>query len=303
MKRNLPSLNALRAFEAAGRHGRMSLAAEELCVTHGAVSRQVQQLEDALGVALFEGPKNSPRLTEAGRSLLPGLTAAFDQLDASVRRIAETRSSVLDLAASGTLAMRWLIPRLHAFQERHPEVEVRLTACDSDDQFARIDYDVAIRVGAGPWPEGMDVGELFAERTGPVLSPSLARLLPRDIAGLPMLHTRTRPHAWRQWADASGHRNPAGDMEKAPAASVYQRFYYMLEAATAGLGVAIGPWQLVADDVRAGRLLAPFGFAPSGNAYVALSRPRPPAKVKLLLEWLFEEARRFEEETPAEAGD
>ncbi|WP_414832430.1 LysR substrate-binding domain-containing protein [Afifella sp. YEN Y35] len=298
MTRRLPSLNALRAFEAAGRHGRMSLAAEELNVTHSAVSRQVQQLEDVLGVPLFEGPKNAIRLTEEGRALLPGLTAGFDQLQAAVARVATRRSSLIDLACSGTLAMRWLIPRLHVFKERHPEIEVRLTACDHDQEFARIDFDLALRVGTGPWPAGLLTRPLFAEKIGPVLSPSIARLLPQDIAGLPILHTRTRPGAWVQWAGASGERNPASELEAAPAATVYQRFYYLLEAATAGLGVAIGPWPLVADDIAAGRLVAPFGFCPSGNDYIALWRPRPTAALTLLLDWLFEEAERFEPTAP-----
>ncbi|MDQ0325467.1 DNA-binding transcriptional LysR family regulator [Rhodopseudomonas julia] len=296
--RRLPSLNGLRAFEAAGRHGRMSLAAEELNVTHSAVSRQVQQLEDVLGVPLFEGPKNAIRLTEAGRALLPGLTAGFDQLQVAVARVATRRSSLIDLACSGTLAMRWLIPRLHIFKEQHPEIEVRLTACDHDDEFARIDFDLALRVGAGPWPSGLVTRTLFAERTGPVLSPAIARLIPQDIAGLPILHTRTRPHAWAQWAAASGERNPASELEDTAAAAVYQRFYYLLEATTAGLGVAIGPWPLVAGDIAAGRLVAPFGFCPSGNDYIALWRPRQTAALTLLLDWLFEEAERFERTSP-----
>lgn len=120
MVRRLPSLNALRAFEAAGRHGRMSQAADELNVTHSAVSRQVQLLEEALGVSLFEGPRNALRLTEAGRTLVPGLTGAFDQIDTAVRLVADTEDGPLDVSCLGTFTMRWLIPRLHRFQVEYP---------------------------------------------------------------------------------------------------------------------------------------------------------------------------------------
>src|SRR6218665_819144 len=112
MARRIPSLNALKAFEAAGRHGRMTLAAEELNVTHSAVSRQIQHLEAMLGVPLFEGPKNRLRLTEAGTALLSGLGMAFDQIDASVRAVADTDEGPLDVSCPGTFTMRWLIPLL-----------------------------------------------------------------------------------------------------------------------------------------------------------------------------------------------
>src|SRR6478752_3022123 len=148
------SLNALRAFEAAGRHGRMTLAAQELNVTHSAVSRQVQHLENSLGVALFEGPKNALRLTEAGTRLLSGVGSAFDQIDMTVRLVADTEDGSLDVSCPGTFAIRWLIPRLHRFHAAHPGIEVRLTSSAKPVDFARDGVDVAIRAGIGPWPAG-----------------------------------------------------------------------------------------------------------------------------------------------------
>jgi LysR family glycine cleavage system transcriptional activator len=171
MARKLPSLNALRAFEAAGRHGRMTMAADELNVTHSAISRQVQLLEDGLGVPLFEGPKNRLRLTDAGKTLLAGLTSAFDQIDMSVRSVADAEDGALDVSCPGTFTMRWLIPRLYRFQADHPHIDVRLTASSRPVDFGRDGFDIAIRVGAAPWPEGADVIPLFPEQTGPVLSP------------------------------------------------------------------------------------------------------------------------------------
>jgi LysR family transcriptional regulator, glycine cleavage system transcriptional activator len=287
MARHIPSLNALRAFEAAGRHGRMTLAADELNVTHSAISRQVQHLENVLGVTLFEGPKNGLRLTDAGTRLLSGLVSAFDQIDMAVRRVADTADGPLDVSCPGTFAMRWLIPRLYRFQAAHPGIEVRLTSSAKPVDFARDGFDVAIRVAAEPWPKGSEVIPLFGEKVGPVLAPPLALLASPDLAGVPWLHSRTRLLAWPDWCARSG-----TPMEDTPGAE-YEHLYFMLEAATAGLGACIAPWAFVADDIRAGRLIAPRGFIESGKDYVALRRARRHRKSSLFCEWLQGEAREF----------
>lgn len=286
-RRGLPSLNALRAFESAARHGRMTLAAGELAVTHGAVSRQVRQLEEALGVKLFEGPKNRPVLTEAGRALLPYLTAAFDRIEAGIRAVADGDSGTLDVSCLGTFTMRWLIPRLNRFQAAHPHIDVRLSASDAPVDFTREGYDVAIRVTSGPPPADMVVAELFAEWVGPVLAPSLAAgaglRRPEDFRAVPLLHTRTRRHAWASWAAKVGWTT--GTLDGAE----FEHFYYMLEGATAGLGAAIAPWPLVVDDLRAGRLVAPLGFVPSGQSYVVARRPRRSRKAEAFCAWAMRE--------------
>ncbi len=285
MARRLPSLNALRAFEAAGRHKRMTLAADELNVTHSAISRQVQHLEETLGVALFEGPKNRLELTEAGTRLLAGLTGAFDQLDVAVQSVAESADGPLDVSCPGTFTMRWLIPRLYRFRDAHPEIEIRLSAPVRPVDFQRDGVDVAIAVGPGPWPA--EAATLFSERIGPVLAPSLARRGGRDFRGLTLLHSRTRRAAWRDWADVAGVAvNDAAGLE-------YEHFYFMLEAASSGLGVAIAPWPLVADDIRSGRLVAPRGFIEGGKSYVAMRRSRTQKKSALFCDWLEGEAAAF----------
>jgi len=287
MARRLPSLNALRAFEAAGRHGRMTLAAAELNVSHSAVSRQVQHLEQLLGVALFEGPKNRLALTEAGARLLAGLTTAFDQLQVAVEAVADTAHGTLDVSCPGTFTMRWLIPRLYRFRDAYPEIEVRLSASSQPVDFQRDGFDVAIRAGKSPWPVGAEVIELFGERTGPVLAPAIARPGATDFTGLTLLHSRTRRHAWRAWAERAGAAiDDSGGIE-------YEHFYFMLEAASSGLGVCIAPWPLVAADVKAGRLAAPHGFLDSGQSYVALRRSRQHRKSKLFCDWLRVEAAAF----------
>jgi DNA-binding transcriptional LysR family regulator len=158
----------------------MRLAADELSVTHGAISRQVHALEDVLGVALFEGPKHALRLTDAGRTLLVHLTTALDTIDAGVRAVRGENDGVLDVSCLGTFMMRWLIPRLHRFQHQRPGIEVRLRASDASADFAHESYGVAIRVTDHPLPRGALVTEMFAESVGPVLSPGLAC---RDVRG------------------------------------------------------------------------------------------------------------------------
>lgn len=265
----------------------MVQAAAELKVTHSAVSRQIKHLEEVLGVALFEGPKNGLELTEAGRTLLPGLVSAFDQIDKAVRLVADTEDGTLDVSCLGTFTMRWLIPRLYRFQAAHTGISVRLTSSDGPIDFAREGFDVAIRVGAGPWPQDAQVSPLFGEQVGPVLALQLARKHMPNFAGIPLLHTRTRPAAWADWCSRSG----IGVSDE-PGVE-YEHFYFMLEAAMAGLGVCIAPWPLVADDIHAGRLVAPYGFIENGMVYVAMRRARQHRKSVLFCQWLQHEAEQF----------
>ncbi|MCI0429090.1 MAG: LysR substrate-binding domain-containing protein [Rhodospirillales bacterium] len=296
VKRRLPSLNALRAFEAVGRIGRMTEAAEELGVTHGAISHQVSQLEQTLGAPLFEGPKNRRVLTAAGKALLADLTAGFDLIETGVRKLAEDGASALDVSCLGTFTLRWLIPRLHRFQEAHPGIEVRLSASDAPVDFARGAYEVAIRVTDHPLPPLAPITHLFEERIGPVLAPALAARFdlrqPSDLEGVPILHTRTRSSAWADWAAAVGWKTGGFS------GTIYEHFYFLLEAAVAGLGATVAPWPLVMDDVAAGRLLAPFGFVPSGLRYIAVRKPKRSRLAQSFCAWLAQEA----EATPSEAS-
>ncbi|WP_129139344.1 LysR substrate-binding domain-containing protein [Modicisalibacter coralii] len=291
MARRMPPLNALRAFEAVGRLGRMTEAAEELHVTHGAISRQVKRLEAYLGVTLLEGPRQAQRPTAAGRELLEGLTAGFDRLDTAVQGVTDAVEGTLDVYCLGSLMLRWLIPRLHRFQHAHPGLEPRLSASAGPLNLEQSRFDVAIHVD-GEWTHGLETTPLFAERVGPVMAPpSDPESRPR-LDGRTLLHTRTRPDAWRDWASATGIEVPQA---RGPH---FEHFYFMLEAAVAGLGVAIAPWVLVADDIRAGRLVAPWGFIPSGIDYVVLRAPQAPRKTALFRDWLCAEAARFMHESP-----
>jgi DNA-binding transcriptional LysR family regulator len=286
MTRRLPSLNALRAFEAAGRLGLMKLAADELHVTHSAISRQIQHLEVILDLKLFEGPKHAPKLTDAGRTLLPGLSAGLDQIDLAVRLVADSDEGPVDVSCLGTFMMKWLTPRLHRFRQLFPSLEVRLSTSDTPVDFSRDNFDVAVRVGEGPWPADTDVVPLFVELFGPVYSASLA--VDRDgIWNLPMLRTLTRRSAWEDWCER------AGVTTDTARATEFEHFYFMIEAAVGGLGMCIAPWPLVADDIAAGRLIAPFGFIESGQTYVALRRQRRNKKSSIFCKWLQQAAAEF----------
>lgn len=283
----IPPLTALRAFEAAIRHGRMTRAAEELGVTHGAVSRQVRLLEETFGAQLLERTQQGLVPTEAGAVLAERLSRGFREIEAGVAALRDEASGTLDVSCLGTFTMRWLIPRLGRFAATHPGIEVRLMQSDAPTDFARGRYDVAIRVTDHALPEEAHLTTLFPERFGPVLSPSLAKRLnlrtPEDLARAPRLWARTRPTAWPDWCVRAG-------LDLLEGGTPYEHFYFMLEAAAAGLGVALAPEPHVADDLAAGRLIAPFGLIFSGLDYVAVRRRGAPRKARVFCEWVGSEA-------------
>ena len=287
-----PPLNALYAFEAFARRGGMGAAADELCVTHGAVSRQVRQLEERLGVTLVEGPKTRLRLTEAGLELADQLTTAFRSIEAAVGGSAMQAAATLDLSCLGSLAMKWLIPRLPGFHAAHPGLQVRISESNQPIDFRRSGADVAVRVGRAFDPDTLEVTPFMRQFHGPVLAPGL--LAPGEdalalVAGLPRMHAQSYPQAWREW------QVNAGLMLAEPETTrVFEHNTYMIEAAAAGLGAAVCPWTFVAEDLARGRLIAPFGFVATGSSYVVLrpkgSRSRPAAAFR---DWLVAEGARM----------
>ena len=292
MSHRLPPLGALRAFEAAARLGRMTSAADELSVTPGAISRQVRQLEQYLGVPLFDGSKARPTLTAAAQLLQPVLSTAFAQMADAVRQVGDQGQGPLDVACFSTFTVKWLIPRLFDFQARHPGIEVRLRTSDAGSDAASTPCDLVISAEASAQARGSRATQpLFPEYLGPVLSPALAqRAVLRQSADLaspallPLrLHTRTRRNAWDMWAAAAGIALPA----HAQGRQEFEHYYFTLEAAVRGLGVAVAPWHLVMDDVQAGRLVAPLGFVASGYDYVLRRRAgAAAARLDVFCAWL-----------------
>lgn len=286
-RRSLPSLNALRAFEAFGRHGRMILAADELCVTHGAISRQIRQLETDLGAALTEGPRNRLRLTEAGLRLAQELTKALDLIDDALPRKARG-ARPLTVSCLGTLAMKWLIPRLAGFHAAHPDIPVRIEESNGAPDFRENGIDLAIRMRAeGDARDDAELTVFMPHYHGPVVSPELAG----DGGGvealerLPRLHTVTYPPGWREWEATSGVAFAPARVDRE-----FEHYFYMLEAAASGLGVAIGPWAFVQGDLASGRLKAPLGFVKGQASFVALlPRAGATAHARVFRDWLVAE--------------
>ncbi|MGE8687071.1 MAG: LysR substrate-binding domain-containing protein [Achromobacter sp.] len=288
----LPPLNALRVFDAAARHQAFGKAADELHVTHGAVSRQVRLLEESLGLSLFERRNRGVFLTDPGRQLFDLTRTLFEQLAAGLAALRQPAADApLVLSCEPTIAMMWLIPRLPEFQRIHPGVQVHLYAAGGPLDFAAQGVDVALRRNDFEWDAALHAERVCEEWTGPVCRPGLldaqgAGMAGEGWAGAPALGSATRPQAWRQWSQASGRKPPKR------AGAVYEHFYLSLQAAAAGLGVAIGSALMACDAVRDRRLAAPCGFVRDGSAYFLLS-PRSCAedpRAAAFLAWLRREA-------------
>lgn len=292
MSRDLPPLNALRAFEAVARLDSVSRAAAELHVTHGAVSRQLRVLEDALGVALFVRQGRGLALTSAGQRLREATEAAFDPLRATWAELHRRQSlAPLVLGCPGSVLARWMIPRLERLAREQPELKLHLSASESAPDARLSGLDAALLIAQPPWPADWQVHELAPERIGPVVSPRYAgierlRSAPPEVLGeFALLHTASRPQAWGDWATRAG-LDPAS----LRMGTGFDHLYYLLEATSAGLGVAIAPEPLVAEDIATGRLLAPWGFVATQAQWVLCApRRQEDRRVARLAGWLREQ--------------
>jgi LysR family glycine cleavage system transcriptional activator len=256
--RKLPFLNGIRAFEAAARAESFAKAASELNVTPAAISRMVQLLEQRLGVPLFERKANRLVLTPGGRVYQAGLTQIFDQLaNLTAQVTAMAGSRVLTVGVGPTFATRWLIPRLADFQKDAPDIEVRFATGGATVPY-NDDWTCGIRLGTGDWPEFRSE-KLFPADFTPVCAPSLAKKLkaPEDLRGVTLLRVAHAANEWPQWFKAMG-------VSKVRAAGPEFEYYgQALQAAADGVGVAIGISPYIDDDVKAGRLVAPFALSVS----------------------------------------
>lgn len=286
-ERELPPLNALRAFEAVARLHSVTRAASELHVTHGAVSRQLRLLEENAGRPLFNRQGRGLVLTPAGEELQNGVASAFAQLRDSWGTLQRTRQSPFVLGCPGSLLARWVIPRLDRLASDLPDLHLHLSAQEEPMTAELGGLDGALLIATPPWPAYWQAVPLAPERIGPVVSPRYAgwaRLQgqpPGTLLDEPVLHTASRPQAWHDWAAASG--LPSAP----PAGQGFAHLYYLLEAALAGLGVAIAPAPLVADDIASGRLIAPWGFHATRASWVLATPQRTSdARSAALTDWL-----------------
>lgn len=288
----LPPLNSLRAFDAAARHGSISLAAEALHVTHGAVSKQIASLEAFLGVAVFERTAHGLVPTEAGAVLAPIVAEALDAMAEGVRRVRRsTAPSTLTISVLPSFAAHWLIHRLPRFLDRNPGIDVRFFTTRRVVDLTKEDVDVAIRYGMGDWP-GV-VAERFMEETlTPVYAPALQALhptlSPMDLLRFTIHSHHTDAANWRRWRAIAG--LPADDL---PPIAVYDDTAIAMQAVLGGQGVILGRSPLVADDLAAGRLvrLADIAIPSAESDYlVCLERQRARPAIKAFRDWLIEEA-------------
>lgn len=291
MRRKLPGTAMLAAFEAAARHQSFTAAASELALTQSAVGRQVAALQDLLGVPLFRRTRHGIALTDAGIAYYRHVARALDDMEREVLDLQghRGRGGSVELGVVPTFGTQWLVPRLRGLRERNPDLTIHLASRARPFLFQDSGLDAAIHAGTGPWP-GTQATFLMPERVVPVCSPALiapARTVtPRKLAQLPLLQQATRPYAWREWFASAGVADA-----NALAGPRYELFSFTLQAAVAGLGVALVPEYLVAPEQAAGRLIVPARHATSSLGYWLVTpadRVESPS-VAELRQWLLDE--------------
>ncbi len=295
MAARLPSLNGLRAFEAAARHLSFTQAASELNVTQTAISHQIRRLEEELGIRLFVRKNRALSLTPEAREYLPGIRAAFNDLRlATDRLLRKDDDNVLTISTLASLAAKWLLPRLSAFQEAHPDIDVRITTSTGLIDFRGGDVDAAIRYGRGHWP-GLRAEWLMADEMFPVCSPTLLTgkrplRCPEDLRDHVLLHNTNNGDDWRLWLTAAG---LPSDISKQPGIT-FDLILMTVQAAIDGMGVAMGRTTYVKDDIAKTRLVVPFKIAlPADAGFYLVSPEGAPdsPKLRAFRQWLIASAQ------------
>ena len=296
MRRRIPSIEALVAFEAAARHLSFTRAAAALSLTQSAVCKQIATLEDYLGVPLFNRIKKRISLTEAGAVYAKRVSEDLDRLERHTVSLMAHRGerNILEIAVIPTFGTRWLIPRLTQFHAANPGIVINLTTRSDPFLFTDTPFDAAIHFGAAQWP-GAITFPLFGEEMIPVCSPRLLQeqpcAAPRDLAGLPLLHQSKRHGAWRRWFEAAGVRDV--DVMGGPR---FDLFSMLVEAARAGLGVALVPRFFALGELASGELVTPFDLPLSSEMGYHLVYPDPPSTnpaLKTFTNWLLAEAAAY----------
>jgi LysR family glycine cleavage system transcriptional activator len=285
----LPSLNGLRAFEAAARHMSFTRAAEELNVTQTAVSHQIRRLEEQLGMTLFIRQNRALLLTREAQDYLPSIRSAFEDLRRATAKLRRTdQEGRLTVTTTASLATKWLVSRVAAFQDANPGIEVRITTSTHLVDFQREEVDMAVRYGHGNWP-GSRAHWLMAEHIFPVCSPELVNTgplhKPEDLAHHTLLHTTVSREDWQLWLTAAG--LPATIATRR--GMTFDQGFMAIQAAMEGLGVALGRFHLVEADIAAGRLVAPFDMVLPQDAGYYVVTPEATAeasKIALFRDWL-----------------
>ncbi|WP_448955573.1 transcriptional regulator GcvA [Labrys neptuniae] len=291
MARKLPPLNTLPSFEAAARHLSFSRAAEELNVTHGAVSRAIKHLEDQLGILLFERATRSVRLTTVGEPYARAVREALDRVAAATASATARHSNAtLNVSTSDGFAGKWLVPRLYRFHRAHGDIDVRVSTTGRLTNFLGDSIDIAIRYGGGDYP-GFTSEFLTGEEVFPVCSPRLLEGThplrePQDLRHYTLIHDGY-PIDWAAWLASAGVEgvDPHGGI-------TFDSATFAVESAVQGEGVVLGRTMLVAADLATGRLVRPFSHAlKSFSSFYVVYPPEAirQRKVRAFRDWLFSE--------------
>ncbi|MCG9728306.1 LysR family transcriptional regulator [Shewanella sp. Isolate13] len=260
-------LKAFYTFHVAASSSSYSDAAKKLHITHGAVSKQIKVLETHLAMPLFYKQGRNVYLTKEGQQLLQVTQQTFDTLSSGVKRVQQLNQHYLEVSCEPTLTMRWLMPRLSAFNEQSG-VDVRLSTAGGPVTLGTSGLSMAIRRDDFIIPEDYLKLPLVEEWVGPVMSPEYWLALEKDLSKLKLLHSQTRPKAWQNWLKTVTEQSVEINDEQ-----TFAHFYFCFQAAVDGLGAALGSYPLVVDDLKRGNLVAPFGFVPSEHQYVAITAP------------------------------
>ena len=297
MKHPLP-LQALRAFVEAGQRGSIKAAAEALHVTSGAVSQQIRLLEERVGMPLFTRERQGLRLTEAGAMVHPTLLGAFAQIAGASQALEDMAGrQTLTVSTVATFAAAWLVPRLGRFNQRHPQIEVRVEATSALVDLRRDRVDVALRHGLGEYP-GLQVTRLMAPVLVPVASPALMAgqppiATPGDCLRYPLLHDTDRAD-WPLWLAAHGTQDGSADAARARRGSAFEDDFLLIRAAEAGQGLALVPQLYAQEEIAAGRLVQVLDLPwPARFAYYLVARPDAATRpaVQAFMAWIREEAQ------------
>ena len=287
MERAQLPLNALRAFEASARHLNFTRAAAELCVSQGAVSQQVAQLEQRLGTRLFRRLPRGLALTDEGQALVPVLGDAFDRISATLGRYADGRlREVLNLGVVGTFATGWLLDRLDSFARAQPHIDLRIMTNNNRVDLAGEGLDLAVRFGDGAW-HGTHAEPVMAAPLTPLCSPAVAARLagPADLADEVLLRSY-RSDEWKRWFEAAGMACPPLH------GPLFDSSTAMAVAAMSGVGVALAPAAMFAKELGAERLVCPFEVEVDTGCYwlTRLHSRDQTATMRAFRDWLLEQA-------------
>jgi LysR family glycine cleavage system transcriptional activator len=307
VRKKLPPLNALRSFEAAARNRSFRNAAEELCVSHSAISHQVKLLEEYLGVRLFIRKARSVELTQAGRSYYPVLREAFDQVaEGTAAIMAPFGASVLTIQLYSTFAIRWLIPRLPGFQSANPDIQIRLQTAQSDVDFEQQDVDMCVMIG-NPSNDQLQYDYLFSTELFPVASPGILTgkntvVTPEDLVNQTLLQVYPSARDWRDWLRA----NNVDHLVSPDDGLQFDSYELSITTAVQGQGVALGMHPYIARDLQAGILVDLFPerhVAASGDWYLVCRREKTDLKrFELFRQWIIEQVK-LDPEIPVSTRD